>query len=88
MRVTGLASTIVNEFSTATQHAMRVNSDCHTKCECDTNNYYGLVGCQDFQSYMIPGLWAGLITDEISNKEELATLAVFALIVSAITVYC
>ena len=43
------------------------------KCECDTNNYYGLVGCQDFQSYMIPGLWAGLITDEISNKEELAT---------------
>ena len=43
------------------------------KCECDTDDYYGLVGCHDFQSYMIPGLWAGFITDKTSNRMELVT---------------
>ena len=30
MYMTGLAPTIMNEFSTATRHATQVNSDCHT----------------------------------------------------------
>ena len=42
------------------------------KCVCDANQYFGLVDCdyENFQTYLIPGLWAGLI----SNREMVTSI--------------
>ena len=40
------------------------------KCICNANQYFGLAGCdyENFQTYLIPGLWAGFI-----DNRELVT---------------
>ena len=44
------------------------------KCKCNFIEHYGLLKCDDdFHSLLTPGLWAGIVKDETSDKQELAT---------------
>ena len=44
------------------------------KCVCDANKYFGLLDCDrnNFQSYLTPGFWAGLIST--SDKEMVISI--------------
>ena len=45
------------------------------KCICDINAYIGMLECQDYTTYFMPGFWAGYVnlTDHDQNSKQLAT---------------